>query len=549
MDTFGREKQLLLRGVVAGTGAGAVFEAWLGYTRLDVWLLAAAAVMGLTSLFTLTLARTRQSGGFWALTVTMLLIATTYPGLGIGEDAVWHTVVMILFVGALMISPRDAWSDGMWLIAAIVITHSAGHLVAGSGFEIGESLAMGGVAVGAAWLVSRMRGRLEASAERFRAVLDGAPVAIWQEDFSAVHRYLESLDKAVGLTRVQMLEAASHIRVLAVNRAAVELVEAASESQLLGPLNAAGITEDTFASLAAQVEAVREKRTFLEVDVVGSTMKGNPFEGILYWTAPKTEDGPDYTHVTVAMTDVSRLRETERRLGETIRVKDRFVAAVSHEIRTPLASVIGLTSEVADRYDSFSDGERRELCGLVSAEANEANAIVEDLLVAARAESGNVSINPAVFDVVEMVEELVESFAPTPLLELPGETLEAVADPLRVRQILRNLLTNARRYGGSRVALAVRSLGPTLSIEVRDDGDGVPVGTEQMIFEAYKAADEGSRAAGSIGLGLYVSRQLAELMDGRLEYLRVDGETVFRLTLPVVDALSEAEVPSSLSAS
>ena len=72
-------------------------------------------------------------------------------------------------------------------------------------------------------------------------------------------------------------------------------------------------------------------------------------------------------------------------------------------------------------------------------------------------------------------------------------------------------------------------------IEVRDNGSGVPDAARKAIFDAYKTAGEGKQAVTSIGLGLYVSRQLAELMGGSFDYVRVHGETIFRLTVPAAE--------------
>ena len=105
-----------------------------------------------------------------------------------------------------------------------------------------------------------------------------------------------------------------------------------------------------------------------------------------------------------------------------------------------------------------------------------------------------------------------------------------LADPHRVRQILRNLLTNAQRYGGPRCRVVVGSTGATVWLEVRDDGIGIPDDEAERIFDPYVTA--GGKE--SVGLGLAVARQLARLMGGELILERSAAETVFRLQLPVV---------------
>lgn len=107
------------------------------------------------------------------------------------------------------------------------------------------------------------------------------------------------------------------------------------------------------------------------------------------------------------------------------------------------------------------------------------------------------------------------------------------ADPLRFRQIVRNLLSNATRYGGDKIWIEIEDRAETITVSVVDNGDGVPVALEKRIFEAYERGNHGAVAQpGSVGLGLAVSRRLADLMGGTLEYRRVDGTTRFELSLP-----------------
>jgi K+-sensing histidine kinase KdpD len=98
--------------------------------------------------------------------------------------------------------------------------------------------------------------------------------------------------------------------------------------------------------------------------------------------------------------------------------------------------------------------------------------------------------------------------------------------------VIRNLLTNAQRYGGDHVAIDVERRGALIAVTVLDDGAGVPEGREQAIFEAYERAHVESTQPESVGLGLAVSRQLARLMGGDLIYRRRDSMTRFEFTVP-----------------
>ncbi len=105
--------------------------------------------------------------------------------------------------------------------------------------------------------------------------------------------------------------------------------------------------------------------------------------------------------------------------------------------------------------------------------------------------------------------------------------------PAPLRQVVRNLLTNATRYGGTDVWIEIEDRDSSVVIAVVDNGAGVPTYLESRIFEAYERGHETELVQpGSVGLGLAVSRRLAVLMNGSLDYRRVDDQTRFELILP-----------------
>jgi signal transduction histidine kinase len=113
-----------------------------------------------------------------------------------------------------------------------------------------------------------------------------------------------------------------------------------------------------------------------------------------------------------------------------------------------------------------------------------------------------------------------------------GEPTPAWADTLRTRQIMRNLLTNASRYGGDHIKLSVSSLGELAVLVVSDDGPGINVVDSEKIFDPYYRAQSAEGRPDSVGLGLAVARQLARMMGGDLVYRRRSGWTRFELSLP-----------------
>lgn len=231
-------------------------------------------------------------------------------------------------------------------------------------------------------------------------------------------------------------------------------------------------------------------------------------------------------------------RETTRkRLEDLVESKDRFVASVSHELRTPLSAVLGFAEELRSNAESFGPDELTGMLELIADQSQEMADMVEDLLVSARADIGKVSIDLQDVYLRSQAETVLASIGST-----GGKTIQVVggrgkvwADPSRTRQIIRNLITNATRYGGDRVTVEAVEGEQRTVLTVTDDGPGVDPAQWESIFEPYHRAHEAPTQPASIGLGLTVSRQLARLMGGELVYGCGERGSVFTLTLPASD--------------
>ena len=233
-------------------------------------------------------------------------------------------------------------------------------------------------------------------------------------------------------------------------------------------------------------------------------------------------------------------KDDAAQLRESNDSKERLLASVSHEIRTPLTAIVGLSEEIISSRTSLGDKELDELNGIIAVQSRELAELVEDLLVASRADGGTLSIKPDVMDLRAEAEGILngirDSHPTDKTIVLLGEEVNAWADALRVRQVLRNLLTNAIKYGGSKIVVAVRADGDRALLVVADDGTGVPVYESDLIFERYYRSDASPTEPGSVGIGLAVSRQLSELMGGTLEYKYEGNQPRFELSLPLVSS-------------
>ena len=228
-------------------------------------------------------------------------------------------------------------------------------------------------------------------------------------------------------------------------------------------------------------------------------------------------------------------READREeLRELNRAKDEFLASVSHELRTPLTAVVGFGQVLKDDEQSMSAEQRAELLEMVVSQGTDLTNIVNDLLVAAKADIGKLHLTLVQVNLGAQTAQVLESFEQDAVagIDFNGDRVSALGDPDRVRQIIRNLVSNAFRYGGKHIEVEVLAGDQYSKVLVSDDGYPIPEADRDRIFEPYQRAHNAPGVTGSLGLGLAISRQLARLMGGDLVYRYEYGRSIFELALP-----------------
>lgn len=240
-----------------------------------------------------------------------------------------------------------------------------------------------------------------------------------------------------------------------------------------------------------------------------------------HWRAPVVDGVPDYSTIVIVDLDISDLREAQRALEEAIESKDRLMASLSHELRNPLSGVVGFISILTAEWDSMDDATRRELARDIAAQVGDMSSLLDDFLTFNVDRSLNVE--DGLLEIADVLENLDLSGV---RVEVDGG-LKARGDALRIRQVIRNLVRNADRHGGSTRILRTEPRDGIVAVQVRDDGPGVPEEVLERLFEPFS---HGSKS-GSLGLGLAVSRKLALAMGGDLAYRREGDITVFELQL------------------
>ncbi|MCP3975852.1 MAG: HAMP domain-containing histidine kinase [bacterium] len=264
---------------------------------------------------------------------------------------------------------------------------------------------------------------------------------------------------------------------------------------------------------------------------------------ILHTARRRTENGFDNAHVVLTAVDVEERREAEAELQRQVARREQLIASVSHELRTPMASVIGFADELLDRPNDFGPEERRELLDMIRSQSVDVANILDDLLVKARADFDDVTVMSSVVDVTKVTRQLLEELGMQDIRH-DLQNIVVWADRTRLRQILRNLLTNARRYGGDHVRIVAEQRGNTAYVSVRDNGEPLDLETSRSIFEAFERAHNVAGVTASVGLGLTIARQLARAMDGEIWYAHDGAEAAFTLALPVTASVDPgAAVP------
>ncbi|MCU0280947.1 MAG: HAMP domain-containing histidine kinase [Acidimicrobiia bacterium] len=230
--------------------------------------------------------------------------------------------------------------------------------------------------------------------------------------------------------------------------------------------------------------------------------------------------------------------ETEQELGKA---RDEFVANASHELRTPLTSIFGMAHLLEEDEAVRTSPAALEMLGLVISEAHDLNRMVDDLLTTARLDAGALHYQFESLPVVpEVIDEVVEP------MRRAGITLEVACRPalvrsdrLRLRQVVRNLLSNAGKYGGPQIRLLGEEVDGWYEVRVEDDGEGIPPELEARLFQRFLHKGDMPLVLGSVGLGLSIVRALAEGMGGAVWYERRKGWTCFVVRVPLA-AVAEA---------
>jgi signal transduction histidine kinase/DNA-binding response OmpR family regulator len=301
-----------------------------------------------------------------------------------------------------------------------------------------------------------------------------------------------------------------------------------------------------------------------QLDVGGS---GSDAQRFFNWVAQPTHDEEDridgvmifaveVTEQAVARREVDLARATERDLRraaeEGNRAKDEFLAMLGHELRNPLAPIVTALHLMRLRGDDRTEKERT----IVERQVSHLTRLVDDLLDISRITRGKVELKTRAVELSEAVARAIEIASPIVeqrrhhlVLEIPPKGLIVNADPVRLAQVVANLLTNAAKYtnGKGTIAVTGERQGEQVILRVRDNGIGMTAAMLPKVFDLFAQEWQASdRSHGGLGLGLSIVRSLVSLHGGTVEAhsagLGQGSEFVVRLPAAIMKDLEEAQL-------
>jgi PAS domain S-box-containing protein len=275
------------------------------------------------------------------------------------------------------------------------------------------------------------------------------------------------------------------------------------------------------------------------MELAGRRRDGTEFPAEISLSAIESEDGVIVSAAVRDVTDRKRieqqLRDKNAELEQVGRAKDTFLASMSHELRTPLNAIIGFTGTLLMELPGpLNEAQTRQL-RTVERSGKHLLSIINDLLDLAKIESGAVEISLESVDCVEVIAGVMASLQPLAddkglafTAEIPDEHVVVQSDARALGQILINLVSNAIKFtetGHVTVSLCAEEDGGGATIFVEDSGPGIAEADLARLFSAFeRGAASAARSQEGTGLGLHISRKLAEIIDARITVTSVVGK-------------------------
>jgi PAS domain S-box-containing protein len=272
---------------------------------------------------------------------------------------------------------------------------------------------------------------------------------------------------------------------------------------------------------------------------------------IWYRTAigPHFDTEGNLSYITADSMDITSNKKMEKDAHKANQAKSEFLARMSHELRTPMNAILGFTQLLEMTTQSkLSDNEKKNL-QMISSAGNHLLELINEVLDISTVESGKMDLSIELVDLVFIVDNAISisrSLADKNNISIeyqiiPDGNIFAEVDPLRFKQIVFNLISNAIKYNepNGSVVVSFEKLGDSkIRLGVKDTGHGIPDNKKDKIFKPFERFDMNSEHIEGTGIGLSISQKLIELMNGSIGFESVTGKgSFFYVDVPVSDKI------------
>ncbi len=420
------------------------------------------------------------------------------------------------WVGELMVRHKNGALFPIWLTASIV-TNNKNMPIALVGIikDLTER--------------KRIEKALKESEERYRSLFENSPISLWEEDSSAIKKYVDGLRaqeikdfrKYFDSNPEEVEKCADMVKVVNVNNATLELFKAGSREQLLVGLHRI-FTEYSYGVFKKELEAIAEGRTAFEGEDIVKNLRGELMHIYLKWSVAPGHEAT-YSKRLVSIIDITERKRAEeavmkyaKQLEEANRMKDLFTDIMHHDLLNPL-SIASTYIELL--LEQEKDGKKKAYIEAVN--KNLAKGI--DLMASTTMLSKLGSLESIKFedmDLKEVIEQVIDNLKP--LASKAGMKIESrlMSMPARgnriIEEVFANLISNAIKYASSGKKILVESeeKKKCWRIKVTDYGEGIKDEYKSLIFDRFQRMEK--RGVKGSGLGLAIARKIMELHKGKI---------------------------------
>ncbi|MBF0097314.1 MAG: response regulator [Magnetococcales bacterium] len=405
--------------------------------------------------------------------------------------------------------------------------------------------------------------RVNEQTARYHTLFQESPISLWEEDFSTVKRFLNELQQQGVADMGEYLRThpavvrrcAQMVRIVDVNQSTLRLYGAASQQEILANL-AQFFTDETLNIFAEELIAFWNGQGMFQAECVQWTMQKKQIWVQIHAVVVAGYE-INWGRVLITIVDLTDRKRTEchllaaKQAAEAAnQAKSEFLATMSHEIRTPMNIIMGMSEVLVQQMAEAGDAQQISYIHALQRNSNMLLELLNNLLDLTKLEAHSIALEDIEFDLEELMRTLVCMFQilvkeKGVRLEWQNEGVSTVrrhGDPLRLRQVLTNLLSNASKFTeqGS-IIIRIEATEPQaqrLTFRVIDTGIGIAEEKQALIFELFQQADTShTRKYGGTGLGLYLCKKIVELLGGDLTLCSRPGygsTFSFSIDLPMV---------------